>query len=66
MQYTGPATTAGPTLKYALRLIAIDLGYKLGYSECLKHVIYKAEYITCTEKENTNVASYVLIPDKST
>ena len=49
IQYTGPAMTAGSTLEYALRLTAIDLGHKLGHSECLEHVIYKAEYITWTD-----------------
>ena len=31
---------------HSLRLTGIDLGYKLGYLECLEHVIYKGEYIT--------------------
>ena len=44
----GLATTVGSTFQYALRLIAIDLGHKMGHSEHLEHVIYKAEYITWT------------------
>ena len=32
----------------SLKLIAIGLGHKLGHSERLEHVIYKAEYINWT------------------
>ena len=35
----------------SLKLIAIGLGHKLGHSERLEQVIYKAEYITWTEQD---------------
>ena len=37
---------AGPTFYFSLWLAASDLGHKLGHSECLEHVICKAEYIS--------------------